>query len=73
MMLNMNIGQTTEKLIGDWNMVTKKLIKIFITEFIRLPVAGRNAMIHTIGIICTHIKLDHSLMHLNECLILPFF
>lgn len=54
-------------------MVTKKLIKIFITEFIRLPVAGRNAMIHTIGTICTHIKLDHSLMHLNECLILPFF
>lgn len=72
----MNIGQTTEKLIGDWNMVTKKLIKIFITEFIRLPVAGRNAMIHTIGTIYkigTHIKLDHSPTHLNECLILPFF
>lgn len=59
MMLNMNIGQTTEILIGDWNMVTKKFIKVFITEFICLPVAGMNAMIHTIGIICRHIKLDH--------------
>lgn len=36
-MLNMNMGQTTEILIGDWNMVTKKFIKVFITEFIRLP------------------------------------
>lgn len=59
MMLNMNIGQTSEILIGDWNMVTKKFIKVFITEFIRLPVARRNAMIHTIEIICSHIKLDH--------------
>lgn len=34
MMLNMNIGQTTEILIRDWNVVTKKFIKVFVTEII---------------------------------------
>lgn len=58
MLLNINIGQTTEILIGDWNMVTRKLIKVFTTEkFIRLPVAGRNSKIHTIGIICPEYKI----------------
>lgn len=59
--LNINIGQTTKVLIGDWNTVTKKFIEVFTTEkFVRLPVAGRNSVIHTIGIICTEYKIRPS-------------
>lgn len=42
-------------------MVTKKLIEIFKTEkFIRLPVAGRNSVTHTIEITCTEYKIRPS-------------
>lgn len=48
--------------IRDRNIVTKEFIPVYTTaKSVRLPVAGRKSVTHTIGIICAEYKVR--LMH----------